>query len=82
MPWATHRLVDDQALGKWSIVVGAVGRDGEDLLSHTGQENSFPVSVPNQHLAIGQAFRGNTLGKIRSGQLGLLLAQTISPGEE
>ena len=63
MPWATHRLADDQTLGKWSVVVGAVRRDGEDLLSHPHQENRLPVSMPDQHLAIGQALERNALGQ-------------------
>jgi hypothetical protein len=62
--------------------MSAVGRDGEDFLSHPNQEDRFPMCVPDQHLAIGQALNGNALAKIRSSQFGIILTQASSPGEE
>jgi hypothetical protein len=82
MPWATHRLTDHQPLGKRPVIVGAVRRDREDLLSRPRQENCLAVRVANQHLAIAQALSRNAFGKIRSTQLGLALSQASSPGEE
>jgi len=70
-----------EALGKWSVVMGAMRRHGEDFLFYPHRQNSFPLCVPNQHLTICQAFSGNALRKIRSDQFGLLLAQPSSPGK-
>jgi hypothetical protein len=63
-------------------LMGAVGRDGEDFLFHPNQEDRFPVCMPDQHLAIGQALSGNALAKIRFSQFDLILTQASSAGEE
>ena len=43
---------------------------------------SLSVCMPDQHLAIGQTFKGNTLGKVRPRQFGLAFGQLSSPEEE
>ena len=52
MPGTTHRVVDDEALGEWSVIVRAIGADGEQGLATAHEDRLFGFDAPEDHPTI------------------------------
>jgi hypothetical protein len=58
MPGTTHRVTNQQSIGKRTVVMSAVRTDREGLAPATHQENLFAVNMALNHGTIGES---NTL---------------------
>jgi hypothetical protein len=52
MPGATHSVVDDQALGQRSVVVGAMRAYGKKVVVAAHKDHFFGLDVPEHDPAI------------------------------
>jgi hypothetical protein len=52
MPGATHSVVDNQALGQRSVVVGAMRAYGKKVVIAAHKDHFFVLDVPEQDPAI------------------------------
>src|SRR5215469_11551532 len=64
MPWAAHRLLDDQSLSKRPAVMGARGTDRKDFLGAAGQQHRLVADLTHKHRAIGEIAFGNTVRQV------------------
>src|SRR5215472_11601886 len=64
MPWAAHRVLDDQPLSKRPAVMGARGTDREDFLAAAGQQHRLVAHLTDNHRAIGEIAFGNTVRQV------------------
>src|SRR5215467_14818206 len=64
MPWAAHRVLDDQPLSKRPAVMGARGTDREDFLAAAGQQHRLVADLTDKHRAIGEIAFGNTVRQV------------------
>ena len=54
VPGAADRLVDHESVREGTVVVGAVGADGEDLPAAARQEDRFLADMPEQLAVVGK----------------------------
>jgi hypothetical protein len=68
MPGTTHRLIDEQSVGKRRAIVRADGADREHRLSASHEQHRFAVRMPEQHGAVGDARECDSFGQVRSAE--------------
>src|SRR5215471_1302452 len=64
MPWAAHRVLDDQPLSKRPAVMGARGTDREDFLAAADQQHRLVADLTDKHRGIREIAFGNTLRQV------------------
>ena len=78
MPRTTNGGADHKSLRERSVIVAAMGVDGEYLGTGADEHNTFIAYVPQQGLA-GEVVQGNALREVRPSGLGLLFSHSPSP---
>src|SRR5215472_3474760 len=77
VPRASHRIVNDQSLGKWSTVMGASRPDREKLSATTREEHGLIAGNATHHASIGNVGNCDALREIGSLRLRLLSSHEI-----
>jgi len=72
MPRTPHRVSDHEAIGKRTVIVGAMGADREDFRSAAHQKNFFVAYPTDEFAAIGKLGKRYALHEIRTGGLRLV----------
>ena len=54
VPWASHGVVDDEALRQWAAVMRTRGADREELIAAACEQNRFVADMAGEHVAVGQ----------------------------
>ncbi len=72
MPWAAHRIADQQPFGQWPVIVAAVRRHGEDLVASAYQQDLVAAGVTDQHAAVGEIGQRDSHGEVGAVGLGVV----------
>jgi hypothetical protein len=62
MPGTPNRVADHKTVGKWTVIVGAMRCDRENVVSLPYQQDVSSAHVTDKHFAIGKLIKGNALG--------------------
>jgi hypothetical protein len=62
MPRTADSAADDQALGEGAVIMRAMRRDGEDVLTRPHQENLLVANMTDEHSLIRQIAEGYATG--------------------
>jgi len=65
MPGTPNGAVDNEALIKRAVIMGAVGSNGKDLVPRPRQQNIVIVNTPEQHLSVAKRRDRDALSEIR-----------------
>jgi hypothetical protein len=80
MPGTAHGIVDNEALRERTVVVGALGADGEKVSAATHEQNRILSDMAGQLGSVRQFARGNSQRQIGAGGLRLLFSHSVLPG--
>jgi hypothetical protein len=54
MPRASHRVADDQAVGKWAMIMSAMCAHCKDLVASPREDDVFAVDAAGDYSTIGE----------------------------
>ena len=69
VPGATHRVANQETLGKRPLIMGTLGTDCEHLSAAAHQQNLLVAGMTDEHSAIGELIESDALGKVWTGEL-------------
>ena len=72
VPWAADDLAIDKTFGERSVVMAAMGIEGEDVRSRSNQDDLLLADMAQQGGA-GEFRQGDALGEVGSGRSRLLI---------
>jgi hypothetical protein len=79
MPGAADGVADHQSFGERPVIMRALGGNRRHLAAVAHQHHLVAADVARQHLAFGKIGGGNTLGKIGSARLLVVLRHYFPP---
>ena len=79
VPWAADRIRHEHPLGQRTMVMAALGADREHRPTAACQQHRFPRDLAQDHAAFGKICAGNPHSKVRSAELGVLVARDWLP---
>ena len=80
MPRAPDRIVNEQALLKGAIVMGADGTDGKHLFAASRKQRRFTIDVSEQHGPVGDRRERDPLNEIGPGRFAGVIAHSTYLG--
>jgi hypothetical protein len=79
VPRATNRVVDEETLRKWTLIVRTLRSDREYLSATAYEQNLFFANVTEEHRSIHKLIKGNALRKVRAHHFCFLLHLSARP---